>query len=1162
LRTKRVKRGNKIIWIPLGIVLFLGALVLLIANIDIAGDFVARQAQSAANDNLQADLKLFQVKGNPLRGYKIFGVSLSKDGAEMFKAEFIEAKIDLMSLLSSPRLSLLSIGGVNMDLDKFVEELNKLPSQPSDQPFQIPIDELKLVQSRFISKWGSVDVEDVALGFNEYTVAARVKGKVNDLPVAGTLTAEIKGSQVELMNADLKVGKGTVKAFGKLSETLDIQGFVEGLDVTELASLWPALSPEDYSGAVSMTFKVTGTSIDPVFTATADFKGARLGGWPVESFDGAVNYKDKRFSLDRITASILGIPLEGNVAMASRDKIPTVFIQLNGGAVDLAALENLGGIKGVTGNISDFTAEIKGPIDTLSGTISLHAPSVGAKGVKGTDVALQVKLTEGNRATVNGKMQLQGAATYLSGTVSDILTGIKLNLTLKTVDLNIAGLKPLIPDANKIDPKGTMTAEVHIRGKMSDPSLDGTLSSKSLTAAEYTVDNLAIGFSFAQGNFTLKDSSASWSGLPIKASGTIKNVMAAKPALDIKASLSFSPASLAKFVPDIAQYKLKGTVQVGVHATGALPEPKLDLVISSSELTAEDITAKNIKVTTALTGDLAKLDNMDLDLTAQSVSASGLGFQNINAKVKKTGETINLTTAKASSGQGSLSASGRITVPDKGTGDININVDMTQLDLKDISKTGDLGVELAGTFSGKLSISGKTDAPTVSFQGNAPKLSVAGYTMDNMTMGLSGNMANLKLDNFSAQIGTGKLSATGNLKPQDNSGQIDFTGTGLDLAKLTENVPNLKGQIAGILSVKFNATFSAKGASGQGNTSAPSLMFYGMKLSDVSLPLALDGVNFKFGHGTAKLNGGTLSLNGDVNTETMKYTGKLNASDVDINALIHDLVPDIGGRITGRGAMDVSFSGAINPSFTLGGTGQAKIGSGGLSGFKWIDLISKLHGVDSVRYTDVTAPFKLETTRIIFQKGSRANAPENDPLYKYAQIEGPVTYAGDLNLTGDGNMNFQLINIAAGGALGAAGAVAGGNINELLSGKGLESILTQTAGRGIAAGKQADFRDVSFKIGGNADKPSFSIVKVGPSSIKEDSGSSNNQPQNLQEAVRDRVLEGLGIPTRPANETPPQQQQQQQQPTPPEAREEPKKPQDVIKEEAGNALRDLIRRRK
>jgi hypothetical protein len=494
-----------------------------------------------------------------------------------------------------------------------------------------------------------------------------------------------------------------------------------------------------------------------------------------------------------------------------------------------------------------------------------------------------------------------------------------------------------------------------------------------------------------------------------------------------------------------------------------------------------------------------------------------------------------------------------MTTPTSGAGDININVDLTQLDLGDLSRTGNLGVDLAGTFSGKLALTGKTDAPQVTFQGGAPKIYVAGYGMENLTMGLSGNTTDLRLDSLSAQIGAGKLSGSGSFRP-DGTGQIDFTGSELDLAKLTESVPDLAGQVSGTFSAQFRTVFSGNGVLGQGNAYAPSLEIFGMRLTDFSMPLALDGINFKFGQGAADLNGGTLSLYGSIDTLTSKYSGRLNASGVDVNALIHDLIPDLAGNITGNGAMDLAFSGSIDPQFTLGGAGQAWVGPGGISGFKWLDLVSRLYGVNSVRYTEVSAPFTLETTRLILGKGSNAVAPADDPLYKYVQVEGPVTYAGDLNLTGDGNMNFQLINAAAGGVLGAAGAIAGGNIGDILSGRGLEEILRQALEGGSSAGRQMDFRDISFKVGGNTQNPSFSVARVGSSNLPAASPDSDpqRQPQNIQDTITDRILESIGIPTSPAD-TPDTQQA-----APGTDQPQQRRPEDIIRDEAENLLRNIL----
>ena len=900
-------RIKKILWAFVIIIMLSGIILMMFAKLDMGCELVAREVRNAAVTYLQADLRLSNVTGNPLRGYMILGTNLTRDNAEMLKADFVFARINIMSLLSSPRLSLLSIGGVNMDLDKFIGEFDNLPSQPSDRPFEMPVDELRLVQSRFVSKWGEVGVEDIGLRFSDNTITARLKGHVNAIAVSGTLAAEIRGTQSALRNANLRIGKGVVKASGQLSEILDLQGTIEGIDLAELSLLLPAADPKDFAGTVNMSFKATGTLMDPVFSATTGFVGTRLAGLPVESFNGAVNYRQMRFSLDQATARVLGIPLTGNVAMAFRETVPTVFVQLNGGAADLGLLAGLGGVTGITGSISNFSAEIKGSADALSGIISLNAPSIGASGVTCTDAALQIRLSGGNEASISGRMNFQGAPSSVTGTASELLSGPKLDLIFNTADLNVAGLTPLIPEAEKFDPRGYVTAAIRIRGAMSDPSLDGTLRSESFSASGYTADNISMEFSYAQGIFALRDGSAYLSGLPVRASG--------------------------------------------------------------------------------------------------------------------------------------------------------------------------------------------------------------------------------------------------NFRPSNGAGQFDVMISGLDLAKLTESIPELAGQVGGILSVRVNAALSADGISGQGNASAPSVRIFGLRLADASVPIALDGVNFRFGQGSASLNGGTLSFDGNVNTQTMQYSGRLSASGVDVNALIHDLIPDLDGNITGRGTMDMSFSGASAPEFALEGTGRAIVGSGGVSGFKWLDLASRLYGADSIRYTEITAPFRLETNRLILLNGSAALAPEGDPLYRYVYAEGPITYAGDLNLTGEGNVNFQLFNAAAGGVMGAVGAVAGGNISDIFSGRGLEDILKQTLDGGSAGSRQTDFREVSFRIDGNAEKPSFSIVRAGPPNLVTLPGAP--EPQNQQQNIGNVITDIIGIPLSPADTS---------EQLPVSGTGQPRQEiEEVVREEAGRFLRNLLR---
>ncbi|MBN1333448.1 MAG: hypothetical protein JW971_06765, partial [Synergistales bacterium] len=115
----------------------------------------------------------------------------------------------------------------------------------------------------------------------------------------------------------------------------------------------------------------------------------------------------------------------------------------------------------------------------------------------------------------------------------------------------------------------------------------------------------------------------------------------------------------------------------------------------------------------------------------------------------------------------------------------------------------------------------------------------------------------------------------------------------------------------------------------------------------------------------------------------------------------------------------------------------------------------------------VYAPFILETGRVILQKDTLAQAFEGDPLYRFMKAEGPVGPEAELDLSCQGNVNLQLLNVIMGGAAGG-----------ITSEKSLEGIL-----KGVIQGaggemEKADFRDISFKVGGTFSKPSVSGLKI------------------------------------------------------------------------------------
>nr|HPK06852.1 hypothetical protein [Aminivibrio sp.] len=113
--------------IGLFLVVGLAGLVLIGASMDFAGDLVVREATKAVKEMLGAELTVDGISGNPIKGFTTGKISLVKEGKPLFSAGFLEVKLNLMSLLSkSPKLSVVSVGGVTTDADALAEQISQL----------------------------------------------------------------------------------------------------------------------------------------------------------------------------------------------------------------------------------------------------------------------------------------------------------------------------------------------------------------------------------------------------------------------------------------------------------------------------------------------------------------------------------------------------------------------------------------------------------------------------------------------------------------------------------------------------------------------------------------------------------------------------------------------------------------------------------------------------------------------------------------------------------------------------------------------------------------------------------------------------------------------------------------------------------------------------
>jgi len=75
------------------------ALALAGFTMDLATGLVREKITQAVDQGLDSRVTLGEVKGNPFRGYRIEGVTLSADGVDILTARRVNVKVSLFSLL-------------------------------------------------------------------------------------------------------------------------------------------------------------------------------------------------------------------------------------------------------------------------------------------------------------------------------------------------------------------------------------------------------------------------------------------------------------------------------------------------------------------------------------------------------------------------------------------------------------------------------------------------------------------------------------------------------------------------------------------------------------------------------------------------------------------------------------------------------------------------------------------------------------------------------------------------------------------------------------------------------------------------------------------------------------------------------------------------------
>lgn len=606
-------------------------------------------------------------------------------------------------------------------------------------------------------------------------------------------------------------------------------------------------------------------------------------------------------------------------------------------------------------------------------------------------------------------------------------------------------------------------------------SLSGmvNIGARSLTLFGLSASNTELQADFTPASLKLKGKTG-LQGATADFSGIVENY-AASPRLNITAAIrSISLQKAGSLLKDLPAAGLSGSVNADLAIKGAPAAPEISGRVWSSGITAGKES-----------------------FTSPSASFSYRG-----------GQTV-VSSAAAQWRGASLTAGGKISRSTKGTA-LDLSITASGADLAALS--GVLGVPfpLGGKAGGTVSLKGTAFAPAFTVKATSPSASLHGITVTQAEIQLSGTAKAFRIDRFTAGFKGGTLSGSGTVKPgKAPDAALDISVKNIDLRSLIGDV-----SAAGGLSVsgKVNGTFKGRVSGGKtsfaGTATSAAISTGGLRATHLSIPLSLEGDVLRGKDASLAFYGGKLTGSGTMNIKTMKYTVNASFSGVDVNSAVHAFAGDLGGKVTGQARGSLQASGALSPAFNVTGKGRASVSAGAVSGFRNVDIAARLYGTQGIRYTGAVIPFRLETGRLVLEKGTRADAPKDDPMYRFLTAEGTVGPRGALNLSCAGNVNMKLFNALRGGA---AGGLSGGSLEDAVKG------LLGGFSKGMA---EEDFRDTTFSVRGTVGNPSIANLKTAPPPPKQQAPAQapaqppspppqTPKPKTPEEILKEKLLESI-----------------------------------------------------
>lgn len=518
-----------------GIIAFSVAAVVVIVlailtQVNFLGGFVMDRVGSAVRDELNVELVMPPLTGNPIIGFKGEGMSFVRSGDKLITIDKIAINLSPTSLIkNSPRVSTLVIDGLDSDLDSL---LKMIPKEKKNQEAKdIPIDKIVLNNVRVSSKWGTMELDDSSLELRGLEwFAPALKGKFKDIPFSIYGIAKKESGNWILDGFSAKLDEGSAKISGAVYPIPDFKAEVKDANIKTVSSIFPNVSKYNVMGNLSANIEMKGSGKEMVMSGYGVLKKALWSKIPLEEVAAKWSYDKGLLEIALDESKVWDSSLRGVFKLDTRT--PERHIELKVSAknlrfadwTDKVTHEIAGDVKMLKGSITGLEADLKGPLNGLVGRIDISPSNVTYNKMRFTALKGRVLFNGKPSGDLDFTALNEGREIKLKGTLSladRFHTALKLNAR----SIKLDQLSEAVAGLDKYDLKGTADITAYIEGVLDDLQIKADISSPSLEIkriGELTGLRLSAEYHVLEGLFVLRKTSVNWNGANISASGKME----------------------------------------------------------------------------------------------------------------------------------------------------------------------------------------------------------------------------------------------------------------------------------------------------------------------------------------------------------------------------------------------------------------------------------------------------------------------------------------------------------------------------------------------------------------------------------------------------------------------------------------------------------------